>query len=85
MTLNVDLNLPKDFDNEVRLFPLPELVLFPGVMQGLHIFEPRYLTMLDDVLKTDHRLIGMAQPLYCVHCHLEPLVTACVLRHDDPL
>jgi len=28
----------------------------------LHLFEPRYLQMLDDVLKTDSRLIGMVQP-----------------------
>jgi Lon protease-like protein len=28
----------------------------------LNIFEPRYLTMLSDALKTDHRLIGMIQP-----------------------
>ena len=59
MTLNVDLNLPKDFDNEVRLFPLPELVLFPGVMQGLHIFEPRYREMMEDAIQSDS-LITMA-------------------------
>ena len=28
----------------------------------LNIFEPRYLAMLDDVLRSDHRLIGMVQP-----------------------
>lgn len=29
----------------------------------LHVFEPRYLQMLEDTLKTDHRLIGMIQPV----------------------
>jgi Lon protease-like protein len=36
--------------------------LLPRARLPLHIFEPRYLAMLDDALKTDHRLIGMVQP-----------------------
>jgi ATP-dependent Lon protease len=51
--------LPDDFDGQVRLFPLPELVLFPHAMQPLHIFEPRYCEMLSESLKGD-RLIAMA-------------------------
>lgn len=50
--------LPDDFDGRVRLFPLPELVVFPHAMQPLHIFEPRYCEMLTDSLKSD-RLIAM--------------------------
>lgn len=42
----------------LRIFPLPELVLFPEVLIPLHIFEPRYRTMLADALADDH-LIGM--------------------------
>jgi len=45
----------------IALFPL-NVVLFPGSKLTLRIFEPRYLAMLDDVLKTPHRLIGMIQP-----------------------
>ena len=45
--------LPDDFDGRVRLFPLPELVVFPHAMQPLHIFEPRYCEMLADSLNTD--------------------------------
>lgn len=41
------------------MFPLPNLVLFPHVMQPLHIFEPRYRRLLEDALATD-RLIAMA-------------------------
>jgi ATP-dependent Lon protease len=59
MAFNVDLSLPHNFENKVRLFPLPNLVLFPGVMQGLHIFEPRYRQLMDDALAADH-LITMA-------------------------
>jgi ATP-dependent Lon protease len=50
---------PQDFSGKVRLFPLPNLVLFPHVMQPLHIFEPRYRFLLEDALATD-RLIAMA-------------------------
>jgi Lon protease-like protein len=40
------------------LFPLPNVVLFPGVFLPLHIFEPRYRDMTADALAAD-RLIGM--------------------------
>jgi len=51
--------IPADFDGVVRLFPLPNLVLFPHVIQALHIFEPRYCEMLTEALESDH-LITMA-------------------------
>lgn len=57
--LDVVTQLPDDFDGRVRLFPLPELVMFPHAMQPLHIFEPRYCEMLAESLATD-RLIAMA-------------------------
>ncbi len=53
------VELPEDFSGRVRLFPLPDLVVFPHAMQPLHIFEPRYCDMLADSLATD-RLIAMA-------------------------
>jgi uncharacterized protein len=40
------------------LFPLPNVVLFPGVFLPLHIFEPRYRAMIADALDGD-RMIGM--------------------------
>jgi len=49
----------ESFSGTVRLFPLPNLVLFPHVMQPLHIFEPRYRTMFEEALRTDG-LIAMA-------------------------
>jgi uncharacterized protein len=42
----------------VRLFPLPGLVMFPHVVQPLHIFESRYCDMLEDAL-ADDRMICM--------------------------
>lgn len=49
---------PESFSGRVRLFPLPNLVVFPHVMQPLHIFEPRYRAMLEEAL-ADDGLIGM--------------------------
>jgi uncharacterized protein len=40
----------------VRLFPLPNLVMFPHVVQPLHIFEPRYCDMLEDALADDRQI-----------------------------
>jgi Lon protease-like protein len=47
------------FSGVARLFPLPNLVLYPHVMQPLHIYEGRYREMLEDALASD-RLIAMA-------------------------
>jgi uncharacterized protein len=43
----------------IPLFPLPEVVLLPGTLLPLHIFEPRYRAMVSDALSGD-RTIGMA-------------------------
>lgn len=51
--------IPDDFSGKLRLFPLPDLVVFPHAMQPLHIFEPRYCEMLQDAMASD-KLIGMA-------------------------
>lgn len=40
---------------ELPLFPLPELVLFPGRHLPLHIFEFRYRIMMNTVLQSDRR------------------------------
>ncbi|MBA4066170.1 MAG: peptidase S16 [Isosphaera sp.] len=47
---------PDGFPPTARLFPLPNLVFFPGVVQGLHIFEPRYRQMMADALAGDGRI-----------------------------
>jgi uncharacterized protein len=51
-----------DLPDTVPVFPLPGALLLPRARLPLHIFEPRYLAMLDDTMKTRHRLIGMIQP-----------------------
>jgi uncharacterized protein len=47
-----------DLPSIIPLFPLPNLVLFPGVKVPLHIFEPRYREMIADVAG-GHGIIGM--------------------------
>ena len=53
---------PIDLPDTIPVFPLPGALLLPRARLPLHIFEPRYLQMLDDCMKTPHRLIGMIQP-----------------------
>ena len=52
-----------DLPEVVPVFPLPGALLLPRGRLPLNIFEPRYLAMLDDALKSEHRLIGMVQPM----------------------
>ncbi|MEM1274265.1 MAG: LON peptidase substrate-binding domain-containing protein [Pseudomonadota bacterium] len=51
-----------DLPGTIPVFPLPGALLLPRARLPLHLFEPRYLQMMDDTLKTPHRLIGMVQP-----------------------
>ena len=52
----------KDFPENIPIFPLSGVLLLPKSRLPLNIFEPRYLKMIEDVLATEHRLIGMIQP-----------------------
>ena len=74
----------------IPLFPLPNVVLFPGVFLPLHVFEDRYRAMTRDALAGD-RIIGMAllrpgfekdyegrPPIYEVGC-------AGLITHSEPL
>ena len=51
----------KNLPNEIPIFPLSNFIIFPETTVPLNIFEPRYLQMVDDSMKS-HRLIGMIQP-----------------------
>ena len=50
-------NLPK----EIPVFPLSNFIIFPKTTVPLNIFEPRYIEMVNDVMK-GNRIIGMIQP-----------------------
>jgi uncharacterized protein len=51
--VNDDKTALESFAGVTRLFPLPSLVLLPGVVQGLHVFEPRYRQLMADTLAGD--------------------------------
>lgn len=51
-----------ELPDTIALFPLPGALLLPRAKLPLHLFEPRYLAMLDDCLKSPQRMIGMVQP-----------------------
>ena len=51
-----------DLPDTIPVFPLPGALLLPRARLPLHIFEPRYLAMIEDCMKTPTRLIGMIQP-----------------------
>ncbi len=51
--------VPAGTVSDVRLFPLPNLVLFPHVLQPLHVYERRYCELVEDAL-ADDSLIAMA-------------------------
>lgn len=47
----------------LKVFPLPSAVVFPGTALPLHIFEPRYRSMVEDSLATDRIIaLGDLQP-----------------------
>jgi len=50
---------PDQFSGRARIFALPNLVMFPHVMQALHIYETRYRAMFEEALEDD-RLIALA-------------------------
>lgn len=52
-----------DLPDVLPVFPLPGALLLPRARLPLNIFEPRYLAMLEDALRTPERLIGMIQPM----------------------
>ena len=51
------MNLPK----KIPVFPLSNFIIFPKTTVPLNIFEPRYVEMIDDCMKSN-KLIGMIQP-----------------------
>jgi uncharacterized protein len=61
MSINNPYRGPDDVPSVIPIFPLARALLLPRGQLPLNIFEPRYVAMVDDVLKT-HRIIGMVQP-----------------------
>ena len=51
----------KDLPNKISVFPLPNFIIFPNTTVPLNIFEPRYVEMVNDCMKTN-KMIGLIQP-----------------------
>ena len=51
-----------NFPKKIPVFPLSNFIIFPRTTVPLNIFEPRYIDMINDSMKSD-KLIGMIQPL----------------------
>ena len=62
MPMNTIYKGPDALPDVIPVFPLPGALLLPRGQMPLNIFEPRYLAMIDDALRSAQRLIGMIQP-----------------------
>ena len=51
-----------DLPKKIPVFPLSNFIIFPKTTVPLNIFEPQYIDMINDSMKSD-KLIGMIQPL----------------------
>ena len=74
---------PDDFSGLARVFPLPNLVMFPHVMQAMHIFEPRYRALFEEAVEDDRLIaLGVLAPGWEAHYEGRPALrsTACLCR-----
>lgn len=62
MTLTERYHRPADLPPRIPVFPLRGAILLPRATLPLNVFEPRYLSMIDDVM-SGSRVIGILQPL----------------------
>ena len=50
-----------DLPKQIPLFPLSNFIIFPKTTVPLNIFEPRYIDMINDSMKSN-KFVGMIQP-----------------------
>ena len=50
-----------DLPKKIAVFPLSNFIIFPKTSVPLNIFEPRYVDMINDSMKSN-KLVGMIQP-----------------------
>ncbi|MBC8306753.1 MAG: LON peptidase substrate-binding domain-containing protein [Pelagibacterales bacterium] len=51
----------EDLPKKIAVFPLSNFIIFPKTSVPLNIFEPRYIDMINDAMKTN-KFVGMIQP-----------------------
>ena len=61
----------KDLPNIIPVFPLSNFIIFPKTAVPLNIFEPRYIEMINESMKSN-KLIGMIQPKNSINNQSQP-------------
>ena len=51
----------EDLPKKIAVFPLSNFIIFPKTTVPLNIFEPRYIDMINDTMRSN-KFIGMIQP-----------------------
>jgi Lon protease-like protein len=67
---------------EVALFPIPNVVAFPGTVVPLHVFEPRYRQLVHDCVR-DERLVAVSHTLKPIHQPKRQQTTEEALRSNQ--
>ena len=60
-----------DLPKKIPVFPLSNFIIFPKTTVPLNIFEPRYIDMINDSMKSE-KLIGMIQPKNSINNKIIP-------------
>ena len=60
-----------ELENKISVFPLSNFIIFPKTTVPLNIFEPRYIDMINDSMKSD-KFIGMIQPKTASNYQVKP-------------
>ena len=63
----------KDFPKIIPVFPLSNFIIFPKTTVPLNIFEPRYVDMINDSMKSN-KFIGMIQPKKLIDEYTPPVL-----------
>jgi len=64
---------PSDLPLNIPVFPLSNFIIFPKTTVPLNIFEPRYLDMINDSMKSN-KMIGIIQPKNSINSNNVPLL-----------
>ena len=60
-----------DLPKKLAIFPLSNFIIFPKTTVPLNIFEPRYIDMINDSMKSN-KLVGMIQPKFSMDSNDKP-------------
>ena len=63
----------KNFPKIIPIFPLSNFIIFPRTTVPLNIFEPRYIDMINDSMKSN-KFIGMIQPKKIIDESIPPVL-----------